>query len=110
MNKKLSEKNQILELLTKTELTSSKIHKLTEIHKQHIYIYLNSLLKDKKIERLNDKKPYVYFAVKTKEYLAFLNDFFKDNLDYLMKDPKIDKFIEKNEKIFDKIEKVITNA
>ena len=110
MNKKLSEKNQILELLTKTELTSSKIHELTEIDKQHIYIYLNSLLKDKKIERLNDKKPYIYFAVKTKEYLAFLNDFFKDNIDYLMKDPKIDKFIEKNEKIFDKIEKVIINA
>ncbi len=110
MNKKLSEKKQILELLTKTELTSSKIHELTEIDKQHIYIYLNSLLKDKKIERLNDKKPYIYFAVKTKEYLAFLNDFFKDNLDYLMKDPKIDKFIEKNEKIFNKIEKVITNA
>lgn len=110
MKKKLSEKNQILELLTKTELTSSKIHELTEIDKQHIYIYLNSLLKDKKIGRLNDKKPYIYFAVKTKEYLAFLNDFFKDNLDYLMEDPKIIKFVEKNEKIFKKIEMVITNA
>ena len=110
MNKKLSEKKQILELLTKTELTSSKIHELTEIDKQHVYIYLNSLLKDKKIERLNDKKPYVYFAVKTKEYLAFLNDFFKDNIEYLMGDPKIDKFIEKNEKTFDKIERVVINA
>lgn len=110
MTKKLSEKKQILELLTKTELTSSKIHELTEIDKQHVYIYLNSLLKDKKIERLNDKKPYIYFAVKTKEYLAFLNDFFKDNVEYLMKDPEIVKFVEKNEKTFDKIEKVITNA
>ena len=110
MNKKISEKNQILELLTKTELTSSKIHELTEIDKQHVYIYLNSLLKDKKIKRLNDKKPYIYFAVKTKEYLAFLSDFFKDNIEYLMKDPKIDKFIEKNEKIFNKIEVVITNG
>ena len=110
MNKKLSEKNQILELLTKTELTSSKIHELTEIDKQHVYIYLNSLLKDKKIERLNDKKPYIYFAIKTKEYLAFLNDFFKDNIEYLMKDIEIVKFVEKNGKIFDKIEKVITNA
>ena len=110
MDKKLSEKNQMLELLTKTELTSSKIHELTEIDQQHVYIYLNSLLKDKKISRLNDKKPYTYFAVKTEEYLAFLNDFFKDNIEYLMNDPKIDKFIEKNEKIFNKIEKVITNA
>ena len=110
MDKKLSEKDQILELLTKTELTSSKIHELMGINKQHVYIYLNSLLKDKRIERLNDKKPYIYFAVKTKEYLAFLNDFFKDNIEYLMKDPKIDKFIEKNEKTFNKIEMVITNA
>lgn len=110
MNKKLSEKNQILELLTKTDLTSSKIHELTEIDKQHVYIYLNSLLKDNKIERLNDKKPYIYFAVKTKEYLAFLNDFFKNNIEYLMKDLEIVKFIEKNEKIFDKIEKVVINA
>ena len=110
MDKKLSEKDQILDLLTKTELTSSKIHELTGIDKQHVYIYLNSLYNDKKIERLNDKKPYTYFAVKIKEYLAFLNDFFKDNIEYLMKDPKIDKFIEKNEKTFNKIEMVITNA
>lgn len=110
MTKKLSEKDQILEILTKTELTSSKIHDLTGFNKQHIYIYLNSLLKEKKIERLNDKKPYLYFAVKTKEYLLFLNDFFKDNIEYLMEDPKIVKFVEKNEKIFNKIEMVITNA
>ncbi len=110
MTKKISEKDQILELLTKTELTSSKIHELTEIDKQHVYIYLNSLLKDKKIERLNDRKPYIYFAVKTKEYLAFLNNFFKDNINYLMKDPKIVKFVEKNEKLFNKIEMVIINA
>ena len=110
MTKKISEKDQILELLTKTELTSSKIHELTEIDKQHVYIYLNSLLKDKKIERLNDRKPYIYFAVKTKEYLTFLNNFFKDNINYLMKDPKIVKFVEKNEKLFNKIEMVIINA
>lgn len=110
MNNKISEKDQVLELLTKTELTSSKIHELTGIDKQHVYIYLNSLYNEKKIERLNDKKPYTYFAVKTKEYLTFLNDFFKDNLEYLMNDPKIIKFVERNEKIFNKIEMVITNA
>ena len=38
MTKKLSEKDQILELLTKTELISSKIHELTGIDKQHVYI------------------------------------------------------------------------
>lgn len=110
MSKNLSEKDQILDLLTKTDLTSSKIHELTEINKQHVYIYLNSLLKEKKIARLNDKKPYTYFTVKAKEYLSFLNDFFKDNIEYLMKEPEIIKFIEKNEKIFNKIEKVIINA
>ncbi len=110
MTKKISEKDQILDYLTKTELTSSKIHELTGINKQHVYIYLNSLLKNKKIARLNNKKPYIYFAVKTAEYLVFLNDFFKDNIKYLMKDSEIDKFIEKNEKIFNKIEVVITNA
>ena len=110
MSKNLSEKDQILDLLTKTDLTSSKIHELTKINQQHVYIYLNSLLKEKKIARLNDKKPYNYFAVKTMDYLAFLNDFFKKNIEYLIQNPQIDKFIEKNEIIFEKIEKVIINA
>lgn len=110
MTKKISEKDQVLDLLTKTELTSSKIHELTGINKQHVYIYLNSLLNEKKIYRLNEKKPYIYFAVEPIEFLVFLNNFFKNNIDYLLQNPDIDKFIEKNEKIFNKIEMVIMNA
>ena len=110
MSKKLSEKEQILELLTKTDLTSSKIHELTKIEKKHVYIYLNILRKHKKICKFDGKKPYTYFAVKTIEYLEFLNEFFKKYIDYLMENSEIDKFIQKNEVILNKIEKVVNSA
>jgi hypothetical protein len=41
------------------------------------------------------------------EHLKFYNDFFKDNIDYLMKNKDIDLFIEQNEKIFDEIEEMV---
>jgi len=41
------------------------------------------------------------------ELLKFYNNFFKDNIDYLMKNKDIDLFIEQNEKIFDEIEEMV---
>jgi len=38
------------------------------------------------------------------ELLIFSNNFFKENVDYLMKNDTIKKFILKNDEIFDKIE------
>ena len=38
------------------------------------------------------------------EYLRFLNEFFKDNFEYLMQNKKINTFIGDNEEIFNDIE------
>lgn len=105
-----TEKEQIVELLKKRNLTSAQLFEETGIKKEHLYVYLNELLKENKVCRLDDKKPYTYFAVECFEYLKFLNEFFKNNIDHLLKDLSIDTFIEENEEIFNKIERVINNA
>ena len=43
-------------------------------------------------------------------YLKFLNDFFKENIEHLLKDFSIDRFIEENSDTFEQIEKVIENT
>ena len=43
----------------------------------------------------------------TLKYLRFLNDFFKNNVEYLLKNKEIDAFIEENEEMFNKIEKLV---
>ena len=45
-----------------------------------------------------------------KKYLKFYDGMFKDNIDYLMENETIDKYIEENEEKFDNIELVINNA
>ena len=42
--------------------------------------------------------------------MKFINDFFKNNIEYLLENEAIDKFIEKNEDKFNKIEEMIINA
>ena len=41
------------------------------------------------------------------EYLRFLNDFFKNNIEYLLKNEEIDAFIEEHEEIFNNIEVLV---
>lgn len=77
-------KKQILELLTKKELTALEISaELTEsalsVPKKRLWSYLSILLnKDKKIEIINDKKPYKYRAITPKALLKRLYDFMSD--------------------------------
>ena len=105
-----TEKDKIIELLLKRNLTSRQISGETGIKKEHVYVYLNELLKEKKICRLDDQKPYIYFTVNYVGFLKFLNEFFKDNIDYLIDNPDITKFLEEKSEIFNKIEKVIESA
>ena len=102
---------QVINILAKEELTSLEISNKLDIKTDIIYVYLNKLLKTGKIERTNDKKPYKYKKSLTSiELLKFLNDFFKNNIEYLIKNPETDMFIEQNENIFNKIEEMIINA
>lgn len=51
---------QILDILKDQELTSIEIAKELKIPKNNCASYLNTLLKQKKIERTNNKRPYKY--------------------------------------------------
>ena len=104
--------DNVVNLLAKEELTSKEIaDKLGEKKPDVIYVYLNKLLKEKVIERTTDKKPYKYKKSMTPiELLNFYNNFFKENIDYILKNKDMNRFIELNEIVFDKIEEVITNG
>lgn len=116
----MSNKYKILELLKQNELTVKEIADTTEFNENEVRVYIHRLLKDNLIKEIGKKNRYYIYSVIEKEpnkvnkdlinYLKFYNDFFKDNIEYLMKNPKIVKFIEKNENIFNKIEMVTTNA
>ncbi len=99
----------IVNLLAKEVLTSKQItERLGNITSDIVCVYLNKLLKEKVIERTNDKKPYKYKKSMTPiELLKFSNDFFKENIEYLLKNPKIKEFILSHEE-FDKIEEVFS--
>lgn len=104
--------DNVVNLLAKEELTSKEIaEKLDDITPDIVYVYLNKLLNSGIIERTTDKKPYKYKKSLTPiELLKFYNNFFEKNIDYILKNSDMNKFIEKNEKIFDKIEEVIING
>lgn len=46
---------------------------------------------------------------KYKENLHFLNEFFKENIDHLMKSKKIVDFVLENDEVFKEIERLINN-
>ena len=77
-------KKQILEILIKKESTALEISaELTElaisVPKKRLWSYLSILLnKDKKIEIVNDKKPYIYRATIPMRYLKDLYNFMSD--------------------------------
>jgi len=107
----ISEKTKVLELLSYEELTSKQISNKLGIKIENVYVYISELKKDNKICKIsNSNGKNAYFTIRPIEYLKFLNDFFKQNIDYLMKNHQITDFILRNENIFNKIEKVINNA
>ena len=96
-----------MELLAKEELTSAEIAPMLGIPADYCSVYLNTLMKKNKIKRTNNAMPFKYkLMTPTIELLKFYNDFFKDNIDYLLKNSKIKEFILNHEE-FDEIEEMI---
>jgi len=110
----MTKKEDVLEILKKEELTSIEISDKTGYPKNIVWVYLNQLFNEKKIVVVRKEgRSNIYKAVVKEDplvFLKFLNDFFKENIEYLMENNKIDKFIERNEEKFNKIEEVIVNA
>lgn len=74
----MSEKNRIINLLTKETLNSTEVSKKLGIQINSVYVYLNNLLKENKVERITDKKPYKYRAITPIAYLKRLYEFMSD--------------------------------
>ena len=132
-HKELTEsQNQIIYklFLNGGEYTTQDIYKETGIPYDNINVYLNDLKNKGKIKvidkigrfniytlipreerKINEKDEEIYQVTFAEtlliEYLKFLNDFFKDNVDHFMKNKKIVNFILKNENKFNDIEKII---
>ena len=106
----MTKKEDIINLLIDKHLTALQIHEKLNIPKDKLWIYLNTLKNEKKIVVINQKKPYIYKAITPLALLNFMNELFKNNIEYLMENPEIDKFIEQNEDTFNKIEEMIVNA
>ena len=88
----MSIKNKILELLlVKEELTSLEITKELGIGSDTIWVYLNKLYKEKKIERITDKKPYVYRSITPLAYLKRICKLMNDKLEFNKVPDKEDK-------------------
>lgn len=104
--------DQILSLLEKESLTSLEIANRLGKDKDLIFPKLSRLNKENRIMAINNEKPYKYITI-TKDmllnYLKFLNDFFKDNQEYILRNEKILNFVLDHEE-FDKIEVILENA
>lgn len=94
-------------LLADKEMTSLELAPILKISVANCSYKLNVLKNDGRITRTSDTKPYKYkVEITTIELLKFYDDFFKDNINYLLKDSKISEFILNHEE-FDKAEEVI---
>ncbi|KKL91085.1 hypothetical protein LCGC14_1898240 [marine sediment metagenome] len=106
-SEKIPKIKRIMELLADKEMTSVELAPILKITVANCSYKLNILMNDGRIIRTNNKKPYKYkVAITPKELLKFYNNFFKDNVDYLMKKPKIRDYILNHDE-FDKAEDVI---
>ena len=74
----ISNKNKITELLSKQDLISSEVSKKLGIKIDNVHVYLYDLLKVGKIQRINDKKPFIYRAITPLAYLKQLYEFMSD--------------------------------
>lgn len=88
----MSIKSKILELLTKEELMSSEISEKLNIKSDNIWVYLNILLKEKKVERLANKKPYyIYRATTPLAYLKRLCELMGEKMEFIKVPDEKDK-------------------
>lgn len=123
----IGNKERIINILKKFESGLTYKNLLDQYRSEHNkdlengYVYLKRLKQSGLIETY--KPPYSKGKVITYKLvpealkendpitaLKFLNNLFKNNIEYLIKNERIDQFIEKNEVMFNKIEKVIENA
>lgn len=98
----MTNKNKIVELLSKQDLTSSEVSKKLGIKINSVHVYLNSLIKTGKIQRITDKKPYLYRANTPLTYLKQLYEFMSDEKKCELKD-----FTETDKELMIKIEELI---
>jgi len=75
-------KIKILTLLAKEPLISTDISKKLGIQIDSMYVYLNKLLKDNKVERITNKKPYKYRAKTPLRYLIDLHSIMEQRMDF----------------------------
>ena len=87
----MSIKNKILELLAKEELTSSEISEKLNIKSDNIWIYLNTLFKENKVERITNKKPYIYRAITPLAYLKRICELMNEKMEFIKVPDKEDK-------------------
>ncbi|KKK86773.1 hypothetical protein LCGC14_2759850 [marine sediment metagenome] len=93
----MSIKNNIVELLVKEELTSSEISERLGVKSDKIWVYLNTLFKENKVERITDKKPYVYRAITPLARLRRLIKLMNEKMDFIK--PAINEDLELIEQI-----------
>ena len=87
----MSIKSKILELLAKEELTSSEISEKLNIKSGNIWIYLNTLFKENKVERITNKKPYIYRAITPLAYLKRICELMNEKMEFIKVPDKEDK-------------------
>ena len=78
----MSIKNRILELLAREELTSSEISKRLDVKADNVWVYLNILYNEKKVERTTEKKPFVYRAITPLAYLIRVVELMSEKMEY----------------------------
>ncbi len=82
--------NSILELLTENELTSLEISASLGIVKDILHPKISRLRKEKRIIRVNDKKPYKYKAINPKALLKQLHIIMMKRMDFIEKPSEIE--------------------
>lgn len=81
----MSIKSKILKLLAKEELTSSEVSEKLYVKLDNVRIYLNTLFKENKVERITKKKPYIYRAITPLRYLIDLHSIMDKRMDFTEK-------------------------
>ena len=82
--------NNILELLTEKELTSLEVSASLGIAKDILYPKISRLLKENRIIRTNEKKPYKYKAINPKALLKQLHTIMLKRMEFSEKPSEIE--------------------
>ena len=103
---KMTLKNKIVELVSKKELNAVEISAELNVPKNNLMVYLFTLVKEGKIERTTDKKPYKYKAIKN-ETNDNCKELLKELYEIMIKMSPIEKLSEIEVKTIEKINEVL---